>query len=75
MSPPCEPNVDPLSAAIVNYSTASSQNLAAYQVSTAVMRKALDVQVAAAAALLQALPQQPSLASSGMLGTRLNVYA
>lgn len=42
--------------------------------STAVLRKSLDLQESNAAQLLQALPQ-PALASSGTLGTRLNVYA
>jgi len=41
---------------------------------TSVLRKSLDLQESNAAQLLQALPQ-PALASSGTLGTRLNVYA
>lgn len=40
-----------------------------------VLRRALDQDATAAAQLLQALPPQPALASSGPLGTRLNTYA
>lgn len=39
-----------------------------------VLKKALDAQEAAAAALLQSLPP-PSPVPQGMLGTRLDVYA
>jgi|GWRWMinimDraft_11_1066019.scaffolds.fasta_scaffold69387_2 hypothetical protein len=40
-----------------------------------VLRKTMDMQAAGAMQLIQALPQAPSLAASGQLGTQLNVYA
>lgn len=40
-----------------------------------VLRKALDVQAAAAIALLDALPRQPVLATEGHVGRNVNVYA
>ncbi|OYU25479.1 YjfB family protein [Paucibacter sp. B51] len=40
-----------------------------------VLKKAIDQQAQGALQLLDALPAQPALASSGSLGTRLNVYA
>jgi hypothetical protein len=39
-----------------------------------VLKKALNMQAASAATLLQALPQPP-LANSGNVGTRLNTFA
>jgi len=66
--------MDPISAAIVNQSSLMAQSQLAQQVGVAVLRQALDVQASTAAALIQALPQ-PALASSGNLGTLLNVYA
>jgi len=41
----------------------------------AVLKKALDSQAQAAAGLIDALPQPPSLATTGSLGTRVNTYA
>ena len=40
-----------------------------------VLRKALDTQAAGALALINAIPPQPTLASSGPLGTQVNTYA
>lgn len=40
-----------------------------------VLRKAMDVQEAGAAALLAALPQAPALATEGTLGRNINTYA
>lgn len=39
-----------------------------------VLKKALDLQASAAAQLIQALPQ-PALATSGAVGTRVNLFA
>ena len=39
-----------------------------------VMKKAMNLQAATAATLLQSLPQ-PSLATAGSLGTQVNAYA
>lgn len=43
--------------------------------SVLVLRKALDQQASGAAELMAALPQQPSLATSGSLGRNVNTYA
>ncbi|MFG6487127.1 putative motility protein [Roseateles sp. BYS78W] len=43
--------------------------------STLMLRKALDVQAAGAAALLEALPQQPALATEGSVGRNVNTFA
>ncbi|WP_377155073.1 putative motility protein [Roseateles sp. UC29_93] len=40
-----------------------------------VLRKAIDVQEAGAAALLAALPQPTALATEGSLGRNINTYA
>ncbi len=40
-----------------------------------VLKKALNAQEASAAALIQALPEPPPLATEGSLGTQLNTYA
>jgi hypothetical protein len=66
--------MDSTSAAIVNYAVQSGQQIVRVAVSTAVLKQALEIQQSNAAALLQALPQ-PALATSGHLGTLVNVYA
>lgn len=40
-----------------------------------VLRKSMDLHAAGAMQLIQSLPQAPALATSGQLGTQLNVYA
>lgn len=68
--------MDSVSAAIVSTAQGLQQTALQQQVSLAVLKSALNVQAASAAALIQALPQpQPQLAGSGSLGTLLNVYA
>lgn len=42
---------------------------------TLVLKKAMSLQADSAMQLLASVPPQPALASSGSLGTRLNVYA
>lgn len=68
--------MDALSATSSTVTQASNADLGTVQgaASISVLRKALDQQASSAAQLLQALPQ-PALASSGSLGTQLNVYA
>ncbi|MDE2076960.1 MAG: putative motility protein [Burkholderiales bacterium] len=39
------------------------------------LRKALQSQAQTAATMLQALPQQPKLATEGSIGTHINTYA
>lgn len=57
--------------------SASSSDLGSVQsaASTLVLRKALDVQAAGAIALLNALPQQPALATQGSVGRNINTFA
>lgn len=43
--------------------------------STLVLRKALDIQAAGAVELLNALPQQPALATQGNIGRNVNTFA
>lgn len=66
--------MDSLSAAIVNTAQSLQQASLQQQVATSVLKSALDIQAASAAALIQALPQ-PQLATSGSLGTLVNTYA
>lgn len=55
--------------------SASTQGETADAVSLLVLRKALDVQAAGALALINTLPQQPALATEGLVGRNVNVYA
>ena len=66
--------MDAVSASIVTSAAALQQAELQQAVQTAVLKTALNVQAASAVALIQALPS-PALASSGSLGTLLNVYA
>ena len=43
--------------------------------SVLVLKKALDVQASGAIALLNALPQQPALATEGSVGRNVNTFA
>ncbi len=62
-------------APAVQAASAAAQGGSADMVNILVLRKALDQQAASAATLLQALPQNPPLATSGTVGTRLNTFA
>ncbi|MDH0867128.1 putative motility protein [Mitsuaria sp. GD03876] len=61
-------------AAAVSSASNSTPGSVGNAASMLVLRKALDVQQAGAAALLEALPQ-PALATEGNLGRNLNTYA
>lgn len=67
--------MDIASTTSVNAASSAAQGETADAVDLLVLRKALDMQEAGAMALLNALPQQPALATEGSLGRRLNVYA
>ncbi|MEK9815994.1 MAG: YjfB family protein [Limnobacter sp.] len=41
----------------------------------AVFKKTMDIAESSVAQLIQSIPQPPALATSGNLGTKLNVYA
>ena len=62
-------------AAAVNAAVQLRQVHVAQEVQLAVLKKAIDAQAAGALTLLQALPPPQPLATSGHLGTRLNVFA
>jgi len=66
--------VDSVSAAIVSAASGMQQAALQQQISVAVLKAAMNVQAAGAVALIEALPK-PALASSGNLGTLVNVYA
>lgn len=66
--------MDSLSNALVAQSSSIEQARVQATASVLVLKKALDLQAAGAAQLLQALPQ-PALAPSGTLGTLVNTYA
>lgn len=59
----------------VQSATSAAAAPASDAVNVLVLKKALNIQAAAAATLLQALPQAPALASAGSVGTRLNTFA
>jgi hypothetical protein len=65
-------NVSSTTSALVTTSTVQSDSADA--VSIAVLRKALDLQGSVATALIQSLPQ-PSLATQGNVGTKVNTFA
>lgn len=74
-SGPIDGFMDIANATLVNTAVNQAQADTADAVNLRVLRKALDLQAAGAATLLDALPQQPALATEGALGRRLNVYA
>jgi hypothetical protein len=59
----------------VSAATTAAQAPAADAVNISVLRKALDAQATMAAALIEAIPQQPQLATEGSLGRNVNTYA
>jgi len=61
--------------AAVSQASASAPGTTGNAASLLVLRKALDAQEAGAAALLDALPPPPALATEGHLGRNLNTYA
>lgn len=65
------PSIDAAVRQVSNGTPGTAGNAA----SLLVLRKAMDVQEAGAAALLAALPQAPALATEGTLGRNINTYA
>jgi hypothetical protein len=59
----------------VQSASAAAQGDTADAVNMLVLKKALNQQASAAAALIEALPTLPPLATSGSVGTRLNTFA
>lgn len=64
-----------LTNSIINTATTLASGKNADALNTKMLKKAIDIQATTAASLLQALPQQPSLANSGTLGTKLHAVA
>ena len=63
-----------LGTSAVQSATSAAAAPASDAVNILVLKKALNVQ-AAAATLIQALPQPPALANTGAVGTRVNTFA
>lgn len=62
-------------AAMVNATVQMKQAQTIQQGQIAVFKKTMDIAESSIAQLIQSVPQPPPLATSGSLGTRLNVYA
>jgi hypothetical protein len=62
-------------AAMVNATVQMKQAQTLQQGQIAVFKKSMDIAESSIAQLIQSVPQPPSLATSGNLGTQLNVYA
>jgi hypothetical protein len=62
-------------AALINASTQMQQSQVAQTAQVLVLKKAMDIQASGAMALIQALPANLPLATSGSVGTQLNVMA
>lgn len=67
--------MDVSAAAMVNATLQMKQAQTVQQGQIAVFKKSMDIEAASVAQLIQSIPQPPALATSGNLGTRLNVYA
>ena len=59
----------------IQSATSAASAPASDGVNILVLKKALNTQAAAAATLIQALPQPPVLATAGAVGTRVNTFA
>lgn len=62
------------STSAVQAATSATQGSVTSNAQVLVLKKALDSQAAGALGLINAIPQQPPLASSGSLGTKVNTY-
>jgi hypothetical protein len=67
--------MDPVSASLAGIARTTPAQQAPDDVQLLVLKKALDMQGQGALTLLQALPGNLPLATSGTLGTRVNVLA
>lgn len=66
--------MEAVSSATVSNASAADPGTVAGAASLLVLKKALNLQAASAAQLIQALPQ-PALATTGPLGTQVNTFA
>jgi len=62
-------------AALINASTQMQQSQVAQTAQVLVLKKAMEFQASGAMALIQALPANLPLATSGSVGTQVNVMA
>jgi hypothetical protein len=67
--------MDVSAAAMVNATLQMQQAQTIQQGQIAVFKRSMDIEAASVAQLIQSIPQSPALATSGNLGTRLNVFA
>jgi hypothetical protein len=67
-------NIDSTSP-LVQAASNAAQGSVAEAASVAVLKKSQDAEASAALQLIQAIPQAPSLATEGKIGTQLNVFA
>ncbi len=67
--------MDVSAAGAINAAMQQKQIADASQIPIAMFKKAMDIQASNALQLIQSVPVQPSLATTGNLGTQLNVYA
>ena len=67
--------MDVSAAAMVSATLQMKQAQTVQQGQIAVFKKSMDIEAASVVQLIQSIPQPPALATSGNLGTRLNVYA
>lgn len=70
-----EDDMDVSPAAVANATAQMKQAQTIQQGQIAVFKKTMDIAETSIAQLIQSVPQPPSLAASGNLGTKLNVYA
>jgi hypothetical protein len=62
-------------AGLVDAATQMQQTQVAQSAQMLVLKKAMDIQASGALAMLQALPANLPLATSGSLGTQINIMA
>ena len=62
-------------AAVANATAQMKQAQTIQQGQIAVFKKTMDIAESSVAQLIQSIPLPPALATSGNLGTKLNVYA
>jgi hypothetical protein len=68
-------SITALSASAVGDASSATPGTVQGAAAMMVLRKTMDMQAASAVQLIQALPQPPALATSGSVGTQLNVVA
>jgi hypothetical protein len=66
--------MDAMSLSAVNNASSADLSTAQGAAAVSVMKKAMNLQAASTAQLIQSIPQ-PALASSGALGTQVNAFA